>query len=214
MHWDDHMFSSFVLLMWYITLTDLQMLNHPCIHGINPTQSWCCCCCCSVAQSCPTLCDPMDCRPLGSSVHGIFQARIWEQVAISCFRGSSQPRDRTCVSLASSALAGGFFITEPPGKPHCQGYWSVIFFSCGVLVRFWYQCNAGLVKWIWKHSLVSDFFVRVEKTDINSVLSVWWVSPEKLCSPGLCWEVFGCWFSLLASNQSVQIFHVFTIHSW
>jgi len=100
------------------------------------------------------------------------------------------------------------------GKPHCQGYWSVIFFSCGVLVRFWYQCNAGLVKWIWKHSLLSDFFVRVEKTDINSVLSVWWVSPEKLCSPGLCWEVFGCWFSLLASNQSVQIFHVFTIHSW
>ena len=37
----------------------------------------------SVAQSCLTLCNPMDCSPLGSSVHGVFQARILEQVAIS-----------------------------------------------------------------------------------------------------------------------------------
>ena len=35
-------------------------------------------CVCSVAQSCPTLCNPMDCNPPGSSVHGIFQARIQE----------------------------------------------------------------------------------------------------------------------------------------
>ena len=40
-------------------------------------------CCCLVTKSCPTLCDPMDCSPLGSSVHGISQARILEQVAIS-----------------------------------------------------------------------------------------------------------------------------------
>ena len=46
-----------------------------------------------VAQSCPTLCDPMDCSPPGSSVHGIFQARVLEWVAISFSRGSSQPRD-------------------------------------------------------------------------------------------------------------------------
>ena len=51
-----------------------------------------------VAQSCPTLCDPMDCNPPGSSVHGILQARILEWVAISFSRGSSQPRDRTRVS--------------------------------------------------------------------------------------------------------------------
>ena len=38
---------------------------------------------CSVTQSCPTLCDPMDCSLPGSSVHGIFQARILEWVAIS-----------------------------------------------------------------------------------------------------------------------------------
>ena len=46
-----------------------------------------------VAQSCPTLCDPVDCSPPGSSVHGILQARILEWVAISFSRESSGPRD-------------------------------------------------------------------------------------------------------------------------
>ena len=46
-----------------------------------------------VTQSRPTLCDPMDCSPLGSSIHGILQARILEWVAISFSRGSSRPRD-------------------------------------------------------------------------------------------------------------------------
>ena len=47
---------------------------------------------------CPTLCDPMDCSLSGSSVHGIFQARVLEWIAISFSRGSSWPRDRTQVS--------------------------------------------------------------------------------------------------------------------
>ena len=46
-----------------------------------------------VAQSCPNLCDPMDCSPPVSSVHGILQARVLEWVAVSFSRGSSQPRD-------------------------------------------------------------------------------------------------------------------------
>ena len=49
-------------------------------------------------SSCPTLCDPMDCSPPGSSIHGIFQARMLEWVAISFSRRSSQPRDWTRVS--------------------------------------------------------------------------------------------------------------------
>ena len=53
-----------------------------------------------VAQSCPTLCDPMDCI-----VHGILQARILEWGAVPFSRGSSQPRDRTQVAR----IAGGFF---------------------------------------------------------------------------------------------------------
>ena len=50
-------------------------------------------CACSVIQSCPTLCDPVDCSPSGSSVHGTSQAGILEWVAISFSRGSSQYRD-------------------------------------------------------------------------------------------------------------------------
>ena len=53
------------------------------------------------AQSCPTICDPMDCSPPGSPVHRILQARILEWVAISFSRGSSQPRDRTHISGVS-----------------------------------------------------------------------------------------------------------------
>ena len=52
-------------------------------------------------QSCPTLCDPMDCSPPGFSVHGILQARILEWVAISFSRGSSQPKDQTHISCIS-----------------------------------------------------------------------------------------------------------------
>ena len=52
-----------------------------------------CVCVCAVDQSCLSLCDSVDCSPPGSSVHGIFQARILEWVAISFSRGSSWPRD-------------------------------------------------------------------------------------------------------------------------
>ena len=61
-------------------------------------------------QSCPTLCNPIDCSPPGSSIHGIPQARILEWVVISYSRGSSRPRDRTQVSCIS-CIGGGFFPT-------------------------------------------------------------------------------------------------------
>ena len=51
--------------------------------------------CCLVAKSCLTLCDLMDCSPPGSSVHGIFQARMWKWVAISFSKVSFQPTNRT-----------------------------------------------------------------------------------------------------------------------
>ena len=66
-----------------------------------------------VAQSCPTLCNPMDCI-----VHGILQARILEWVAFPFSRVSSQPRDRTQVSLIES----GFFTSW--ATKEAQEYWS------------------------------------------------------------------------------------------
>ena len=59
-----------------------------------------------VPQLCMTLCDPMDCSPPGSSVHGILQARVLESVAVPFSRGSSQPRNQTQVS----GIAGVFTI--------------------------------------------------------------------------------------------------------
>ena len=56
------------------------------------------------AQSCLTLCNPMDCSPPCSSVHGIFQARVSGWVAIPFSRGSSQPRDQTEVSYIGGRL--------------------------------------------------------------------------------------------------------------
>ena len=86
-------------------------------------------------QSCPTLCDSMDCSLPGSSVHGILQARRLELecVAISFSRGSSRPRDWTQVSYS----AGGFltaiwatredeelcFCTSLPGQQWCIQHW-------------------------------------------------------------------------------------------
>ena len=59
-------------------------------------------CVCLVAQSCPTLCSPMHCGPLSSSVHGILQARILEWVAISFSRGSPLTQgSKTNVSCTS-----------------------------------------------------------------------------------------------------------------
>ena len=71
------------------------------------------CCCCLVTQSCLTLCDPMDCSPPGFSVHGIVQARILEWVAILFSRGSSPPRDWTCISCIS-CIGRGFLTIELP----------------------------------------------------------------------------------------------------
>ena len=72
---------------------------------------------CWVSQSRPTLCDPMDCSPPGSSVHGISQAIILEWVTVPFSRGSSQSRDWTLLSH----IAGGFFTawvtTEAPELP-------------------------------------------------------------------------------------------------
>ena len=66
--------------------------------------------CCAVLshQSCLTLCNPMDCSPPGSSVHGILQARILEWVTISYSRGSSWPRDWINISCIS-CIAGKLF---------------------------------------------------------------------------------------------------------
>ena len=69
------------------------------------------------AQACLTLCDPMDCSPPSFSVHGIFQARILEWVAIFFSKGSSHPRGRTSVScIGRQTLNHKRHLGSPPGS--------------------------------------------------------------------------------------------------
>ena len=68
-------------------------------------------------QLCLTLCNPMDCNPPGSPVHGILQARIPEWVAIPSYRESSNPGIESA-SLMSPALAGWFFTTSTTWEAH------------------------------------------------------------------------------------------------
>ena len=99
-----------------------------------------------VTQSCPTCCNPMNCIPPGSSVHGILQARILEWVAISSSRGSSGPRDwgrLSCVScigrqilcplshLGSSVVLWVFLIKEN------WTHWRLMFVAGKAEQLFW-----------------------------------------------------------------------------
>ena len=93
-----------------------------------------------VEQSCPTPCDPMDCRPPGSSVHGI-QARLLEWVAISFSRGSSWPRDRTWFSC----IEGRFFTVWATREAQCM---KLSFSSLTLLAIYGLQLDNA---WIWVH---------------------------------------------------------------
>ena len=72
--------------------------------------------CVLFTQSRLTLCNPMDGRAPGSSLHGIFQARYWSGLPFLSLGDLPDPGIKP-VSLVSPALAGGFFTTVPPGKP-------------------------------------------------------------------------------------------------
>ena len=81
-----------------------------------------------VVQPCPAFCDPMDCSPPGSSVHGIFQAKILEWIAISFSRGSSGPRDWTWVSCTAGRFFTIWATRESQGRKvkvlFYQNYWN------------------------------------------------------------------------------------------
>ena len=70
---------------------------------------------CSVRAK-STVCDPMDCSPPGSSVHGILQARILEWVVVSSSRGSSRPRDQTRISYVSCMGRPVLYHLRHPGS--------------------------------------------------------------------------------------------------
>ena len=99
-----------------------------------------------VTQSCPTLCEPVNCSPPGSSVYGILQARILEWVAMPFSRRSSQPRDQTWVFCTASRFFTLWATRATPRLIHwslnclCGGIW-----RCGLweVIRFRWGPEGG-----------------------------------------------------------------------
>ena len=115
-------------------------------------------------QSCPTLEDPMDCSPPGSSVHGILQARILEWVAMLSSRGSSWPRDWTQRLLHLSHRQVDSLPLAPPGKPQ------IIYICLCNLFKYWlrsYKTPGGSlsVVHVWPHSVAQQPVVEVRFLD-------------------------------------------------
>ena len=120
------------------------------------------------AQSCPTLCDPVDCSPPGSSIHGIIQARILEWVAIFFSRGFSWPRDRTkvscitgrCFNLWATYKFSTFVINiwgSPPKKTLIWSFsWPLIHMSWGLWRLFLWEMQTHSYRFtecsLWKGS--------------------------------------------------------------
>ena len=103
--------------------------------------------CC--AESCSTLCDPMYCSSPGSSVHGISQARILEQVTISFSMGSS-PRDLELMSLGFPSLQTNSLLLSHPGFKFLRHH------SVGQVPSPFYVSVSIPVKWKWKTAFTSQ----------------------------------------------------------
>ena len=122
------------------------------------------------AQSCLTLSKPADCSPPGSSVHGIFEARVLEQVAIPSPGDLPGPG----IKPVFPALAGRFFITEPPGKPSlftvlvsllCYIHQCVIFFDSTVI-------SYSICLWLTSLGIIPSKSIHVV-ADVKTSLFLW-----------------------------------------
>ena len=118
-----------------------------------------------VAQSCPTLWDPMDCSLPGFSVHGIFQARILEWVAISFSRGSSWPRDQTQVSCIAGRRFTLWATREAPPVHKRGPLFFVSTFVPGVIIILFNICTACHSFKKFMHIILFDFSVPLLSPD-------------------------------------------------
>ena len=183
-----------------------------------------------VTQSCPTLWDPMDYR-----VHGILQARILEWVAFPFSRGSSQPRDRTQVSLSSIREVTRDVCEMSALVRQFEHSLALPFFGIGMktyLFQFYGHCWVFQICWhiecgtftassfrIWNSSTgipslpLALFVVMLPKAHLTSHSKVsgsrWVIKPSWLSGswrPFLCSSVYSCHLFLI-SSASVRSYH-------
>ena len=170
-----------------------------------------------VAQSCLTLCDPMDCSPLGSSVHGILLAGMLKWVAILFSRGWSWPRDQTHVSC----LAGEFFTIWATRKAMIlvflifsfKTYFSLSSFT--LIKRFFSSSSLSAI------TVVSSAYLRllmfpppmlIPACNASSLAFLMMCSVYKLNKQGDSRQPCRTYFSIL--NQSVVPHRVLTVSTW
>ena len=115
----------------------------------------------SVAKSCHQIfCDPIDCSPPGSSVHGISQARVLEWVAIPFSRGFSQPRDGTLISCIADRFSIIWATGEAPNFYTDQLFWHIIHMKPYLRIRY-----GGQIHCLFKAAQFSICLCLFSKTD-------------------------------------------------
>ena len=108
-------------------------------------------------------------------IHGIFWARILEQVAIFSFRGSSQPRNQTH-TFCFSCIAGGFFTMKTPGKPHR-------YLSSN---KYLMKCDRGwALSELWS---LDRIYISEDKWNVLSVGELWFNKAVELEYDQSCWS--------------------------
>ena len=138
------------------TFYSLKVLIHRSALSLTmlPKMGLFCACVFLVTQSCPALCDSMDYSPSGSSVHGIFQARILEWIAFSFSRGCSQPRDWirvSCISCISRRILYYWATWEA---------WPPLWAFLTSLARSFHPIRSS-------HATVYPFFIAIVKVTIS-----------------------------------------------
>ena len=150
----------------------------------------CVCVCVVVTQSCPNLCDPMDCSPPGSSVHGICQARILKWISIPFAKESSQRRDWSRVSC----IAGWFLLLNEPHTRVCVCVCVCVCIYTDIYIYITASLVAQRVKSLpavqetWIRSLGREDNLEKEKATHSSTLAwkiPWTEKPGSLQSIGL-----------------------------
>ena len=130
-----------------------------------------------VAQSCPTLCNPMDCSPPGSCVHGILQARILEWVAMPSSRGSSRPQGSDPHLLHCRQRFFTIWLTREAHYDHIRT------FLCQTNSE-WYRLNWHLVS------------LAISRRDIVCLKLTF-------CRNDLAWKMYISWTSLVVYSSLV-----------